>query len=402
MFIKAAYPRVVFMIVTIMYWISMYIYVPVLSPYLSDRGMSLQLIGIILGSYGFVQMLVRFPVGLSSDRWGRRKPFLVIGLLCGGLSCVLFTIPGSWVWPLAGRIVAGVCASTWVVFTVMYAGFYAEGDTTRAMGNISVMTVTGQLIGMGLSGWLVHSYGTKEMFLVGAVVGLLGLLLALTLREPDRRDAGRVPMSLSKLKEVVRTKTLLQVSVLSLLAHGILFITMFGFTPLKAEQLGASALQLTLIVFSFMVPHALASFITAARVAPRLGHWRTVLVGFLLSGGCTIAIAYSPSLEWLMVTQAVNGFAQGMTIPLLLGLSIRDVALPARATAMGLYQSVYSIGMFAGPFAAGWLNDNLGLNSGFWLGGLLGAAAAMLAVWWEASDRRAASRSSSTSSSLEG
>jgi hypothetical protein len=36
---------------TILYWASMYIYVPILSPYLEDRGLSVGLIGFILGCH---------------------------------------------------------------------------------------------------------------------------------------------------------------------------------------------------------------------------------------------------------------------------------------------------------------------------------------------------------------
>nr|WP_237179332.1 MFS transporter [Paenibacillus sp. MMS18-CY102] len=64
-------------------------YVPILSPYLSSLGYSLAFIGIVLGSYGFVQLLIRFPIGLWSDAKGRRKPFIMLGLAAGAASCIL-------------------------------------------------------------------------------------------------------------------------------------------------------------------------------------------------------------------------------------------------------------------------------------------------------------------------
>ena len=130
-------------------------------------GYSDLLIGFVLGSYGFTQMFVRFPLGLLSDKLHKRKPFLMIGMLTGALSCLLFTIPGSWLWPLAGRIMSGVCASSWVAFTVLYAAYFASKDATKAMSNISFMTVTGQLIGMTLSGWLAGAYGWNAAFYAG-------------------------------------------------------------------------------------------------------------------------------------------------------------------------------------------------------------------------------------------
>ncbi|NIK75532.1 MFS family permease [Paenibacillus castaneae] len=350
--------------------------------------MSLQLIGIVLGSYGFVQMFVRFPLGILSDKWGKRKPFIIIGMLTAGTSCLLFLIPGMWIWPLAGRLVAGVCASTWVAFTVLYASYFGAGQTGRAMGNISVMTVSGQMIGMLLSGWLTEGFSENTPFTMGAVIAGIGLLLAFMLKEPQLDKREQPGMSFAMIKNVVKTKTLLQVSLLSILAHGILFITMFGFTPLKAEEVGAGGVGLTVVVFAFMLPHAFASLVTARWFMPRFGYWGTIGAGFVLSMMCTGAMAFVDSFWVLVATQAINGFAQGLHMPLLLGLAIRDVALPGRATAMGLYQALYAIGMFSGPFLAGWLNESWGLNGGFLFGALLGACAALLVWVWAMRERK--------------
>ncbi len=377
-----------FTIVTLLYWTSMYIYVPTLSPYLSDLGYSLPFIGIVLGSYGLVQMLVRFPLGVLSDRLGKRKPFILLGFVSAGGSCMLFLLPDLWIWPLAGRLLAGVCASTWVAFTVMYAAFFAHGEAGKAMGNISVMTVSGQMAGMLLSGWLTDDFSPKAPFVVGIAAAVIGLALSLFLRESHTSlDEGK-RMSLDRVGKVVRNSTLLRVSMLSILAHGVLFITMFGFTPLKGAELGASGIELTLLVFAFMLPHATASFLTGSRFAPVFGPWKVIAAGFILSGICTGSMLFIDRLPLLYLSQAFNGFAQGLHLPLLLGLAIRDVQERGRATAMGLYQAIYAIGMFSGPFLAGWLNEEWGLGSGFVFGALLTLIATSLVWRWSIADKR--------------
>ncbi|SFI51632.1 Predicted arabinose efflux permease, MFS family [Paenibacillus sp. UNC496MF] len=374
----------VFVVVTLLYWSTLYVYVPILSPFMKSGGYADDLIGIVLGSYGFVQMLVRFPLGLQSDKLHKRKPFLMLGMITGAISCLLFMVPGSWLWPLAGRMMSGVCASAWVAFTVLYAAYFAASDATKAMSNISVLTVAGQLIGMILSGWLSDAYGWNAAFGAGIVLGAAGLALAFAVKEP-REGVARAPISLRHLREVVSTPSLRQVSTLSILAHSVLFITMFGFTPLKATSLGASAGQLTLIVVAFMVPHGLASLVTARWLVPRFGTWNVIGAAYLFSGLFTVAIAFSPNLGLLALTQALNGFAQGMHLPILLGLAIRPFASAKRATAMGFYQAVYSVGMFAGPFLAGFVNDRFGRDYGFWLGGAFAAAALALTLYWKRS-----------------
>ena len=53
------------------------------------------------------------------------------------------------------------------------------------------------------------------------------------------------------------------------------------------------------------------------------------------------------------------GCSSGVNYPLLMGMSIQFVAETERATAMGLHQAVYAIGMFAGPWLSGMLADSL-------------------------------------------
>jgi MFS transporter, DHA1 family, multidrug resistance protein len=54
-----------------------------------------------------------------------------------------------------------------------------------------------------------------------------------------------------------------------------------------------------------------------------------------------------------------------------MGMSIERVDESQRATAMGVYQSVYAIGMFTGPWLSGLLADALGIQPMFFTGILI-------------------------------
>ncbi|KEQ24488.1 MFS transporter [Paenibacillus tyrfis] len=371
----------IFVLVTLLYWCTLYVYVPILSPYLDHLGASYTMAGIVLGSYGLTQIVLRLPLGITSDRFKSRKPFILLGMLCTAASCLCFALGEQLGWAFAGRVLSGVGASTWVAFTVMYAGIYRGEQATRAMGTISLLTVAGQLFGMSMSGYLVKWGGWNAAFWTGTVIGLAGLALAFLLKEPQE-SGDRSPMRFADLAPVMKDRLLLKVSSLSILAHSVLFITMFGFTPSYALSLGADEAGLTLLVFAFMIPHAVSSFMTGKVFAPRFGAWNVVLLGFAVSAVCSAATSLVPGFGLLLLTQAVNGFFQGLHFPLLLGLSIQHIPEQKRATAMGLYQAVYAIGMFAGPFLAGGLNEWAGLKSGFYLAGVLGASAVGLTLFW--------------------
>lgn len=383
----SAKDHAIFGIATLLYWMTMYIYVPILTPFLEDRGLPLGTIGLIVGSYGLTQVLVRFPLGLYSDRLHRRKPFLYAGMAAGLVSCALFIAVGGAAGPLAGRLAAGICASTWVPFTVLYASYYPPEQSGKAMSTLSFLTVVGQLGGMTASGYLAGQGGWNASFAAGIVIAAAGIALLPFVREPQTAavsSASAAELAAAQPRRrpaemLRRSPRLLTVSLLSLLAHCVLFITMFGFTPLQAVAYGATKSELTWLVVAFMVPHALVSLWTGRYIAPRFGTRRVLVCGFLLAATCTLAIPYSGGYAGLLATQAVNGLAQGLYLPLLLGLAIRDIRPSERATAMGFYQSVYAVGMFAGPYLAGWLNAGGGLKAGFAFGAATGAAAAAIA-----------------------
>jgi len=83
-------------------------------------------------------------------------------------------------------------------------------------------------------------------------------------------------------------------------------------------------------------------------------------------------IPWIETLAQLYVSQIFSGFGRGLVFPLLMSFSVATMAPGAKATAMGVFQSLYAVGMFAGPVVVGVMADTAGLGAGFWLCGLAG------------------------------
>jgi DHA1 family multidrug resistance protein-like MFS transporter len=376
----------IFIIVTFIFWFSLFIYVPILAPYVEVMGGSYGYIGIVLSSYGFMQLLVRLPLGILSDFIKARRPFIMLGFITSVLSSFGLALTDQMEWALVFRAISGITASTWVAFTVLYASYFAQEDTTRAMSTMQLVTVTAQLTAMGLSGVIVEKWGWSTPFWLGGIGGIAGIILTFYIKESAENDS-RIPMRASELTSVMKEPLLLKASLLSIFAHIILFITMFGFTPSYALTIGVSKNDLGFLVFSFMIPHALAAILSVRKIAPFIGQWMTLMIGFLGSVLFTFLIPFVDRFEWLCLTQAFNGLALGLTFPLLMGMSIHEIVQEKRATAMGFYQAVYAIGMFLGPFLAGELIESFGLSSGFFLAAIIGGIGALLSLLWNKSEQ---------------
>ncbi|WP_410513417.1 MFS transporter [Paenibacillus sp. BR2-3] len=373
--------RFFFLVIVFLFWFSSYIYVPVLSPYVEHLGASYIMVGMVLGVYGLMQILFRLPIGIGSDYINRRRPFIFLGLIASGVSSFLFMWGLQPGWALAARAVSGIAASAWVVYSVMFAGYFPKEEAGRAMGMLQFTTVIAQLTSMMISGYMVEHWGWSAPFFIGGIVAFGALLLALRLPEqrPGKRESA---IQIKDLTAVMKEPLLVRVSLLSVLAHCVLFITMFGYTPNQALNIGASKESLGWLTLAFMVPHAVATLYGSRFFGKLLGDRGTLILGFAGSALFTLLIPSMTTLGALCATQLGNGFMQGLIFPLLLGKSVSGVAPFKRATAMGFYQAVYAIGMSGGPFVAGWMSSVYGLTGGFWLGGIAAALAAVLSWFW--------------------
>lgn len=363
-----------FLVVSFLFWFPHFIYVPILSPYLAFLGGEYTFIGIVLGSYGLMQLIFRLPTGIFSDLVKVRKPFIIAGMLISSLSCLIFSMTESLGWILLARVLAGIAAATWVTFTVLYSTYFSNKEVHRAMGSISFIVVLGQFMGMSISGYVVNELGWRAPFWIGAVISVIGAIIAFFVFEPKEKIA-KEPMKVRELVAVMREPSLLIISLLSILAHSIIFTTIFGFIPTYALHIGLRTNDISFIVLAFMIPHAIATLFIGKYVVPFLGEWKSLQIAFLLAAMGTI-VTPLVEMKWLfLVVQGVNGFALGLIFPLLLGMSIESIAHEKRATAMGAYQALYAIGIFAGPFVAGIFNAKFGIDAGFYFAGSLGVVA---------------------------
>jgi MFS family permease len=180
---------------------------------------------------------------------------------------------------------------------------------------------------------------------------------------PDAPLRGKRPDLLSVLT-LARRPNLLRPSLLQALVHLADFAASFTFIPILARQKGASDVTVSLLLSINLAMQLLGNFISAGW-ADKIGRRQTATIGFLILaagvGGCIVA----PSLPYIFAFQLLIGFGLGLGYPLFMGLSLAGVSAQQRTTAMGLHQSIYSIGMFAGPWLGGILASRLGIPAMF-------------------------------------
>lgn len=366
-----------FFAVLVLFWSSLYLFVPVLAPFAQNRGASLNTVGILISAYGFSQLLLRIPLGVWSDRIGKRKPFITYGFLAAFAGAVGLALVPSPTAMILFRALTGVCASMWVMITVMYAARFEPSQTARAMGLAFMATNLTQLASTLAGGLLADTWGWEAPFILAALLAALGLFVARTLRERPTQSS---PPKVRELADMGRDRALLTVSLLAALLQTLPFMTIYGFTTVFAVELGASPTQLGILSFASGTALAAASYFAGRSLVPRFGSKATIVAGFALAAVSVLLFPLANGVATLVVLQMCVSLGTGSAFPTLMALSIQTVPEERRGTAMGFFQSLYSLGMFGGPVIGGLLGGALGLSAIFAGAGLLAAIGALGAV----------------------
>lgn len=366
---------VLFYVATVFYWTSMYVYMPVLAVHAErNLGASIALVGTIVGAYGFAQLVLRLPLGIWSDRLGSRKPFLVAGLAAAGIGSLGMGLTGDPAHMVFWRGITGVGAAAWVAFTVLFSSYFPPDRAPQAMSRVVFISGISQMVSTYAGGLIAQQWGWTAPFYVGGLLALLGLFAALMLDE--RRVKARRDVTPREIRRIATAPLLLAVSIATALGSWNMWVTVYGFTPVYAAGLGATRADLGILTATMQVMFTSMAFFSAA-LADRIGIRRAIVAGTVMMAAGALVVPISGNLWMVALSEALVGGGRGLNYPLLMGLSIKAVAASDRATAMGLFQAVYALGMWAGPATTGFLGDAMGLSPIF----LVAGAATLAAVW---------------------
>jgi len=352
-----------------LFWASLYTYPTFMSPYLTELGSSPLMTGLVIGSYGLTQTILRLPAGILSDHLRNKRLFIIAGLVASVISATgLYLSREVWL-ILVFRGLAGVAAAMWVHFTTLYLSYFPVQDTPQAMGRISFSNNLGTMAAMLAGSFLAQIKGWRYAFLLAIIIAVPSLVLSLAVQEerPHAVPGGetRSRSSLRAALSIGSDRTLLWTSILALLAQLVAFATVSGFVPQYASDLGASKFELGLLSAFSLLPRALAALLGGSLLARWFKLRSLVAFGFALTGICTALLPLTRDLAWLFANQFIGGIGIGLQMTILLALCTRTVPVNRKASAMGFFQSVYGIGMVAGPTLIGFLAQQFNLGTGF-------------------------------------
>ena len=214
----------------------------------------------------------------------------------------------------------------------------------------------GRLLATSLNGKLNELGGYPLAFNFAIITALVAILIVLPV--PEARRKSQSP-ALGDLGRLFLNRSVMLPSILYMVAQYATWASIFGFLPNLAKQMQADGNTLALLVPLNIGVMTLSNLVAGA-VIRRIGSRQLVVLTFLFLAGGVAAAALASNLTLVFVAAACIGVANGIGYPIMMGMSIEKIPNKSRATAMGIFQATYAIGMFGGPWLSGILAKSLG------------------------------------------
>lgn len=333
------------------------------------------MIGLAMGLYGLTQALFQLPIGLASDRIGR-KPVIVAGLLVFAAGSLIAAMADSLTGLMAGRAIQGAGAVSAAV-TALLADLTRDGVRTKAMalvgGSIGLMFALALVLAPLLNAWI----GLSGIFGLTCALALAGIAVVLWVVPPEPRQHANAPQG--RFSELLGQSDLLRLNFGVFILHTVQ-MSMWVAVPAMLVQAGLAKEQ----HWHIYLPAVLLSFVAMGLLfsMERKGRLRTALLGAIglvlvvqiglgmLAASGTIPTVWCMALLMFLFFCGFN--ALEATQPSLVS---RMAPAPLRGAALGAYNTLQSLGLFAGGAVGGAVAKFAGVP------GLFVMTAVLVALW---------------------
>jgi MFS family permease len=327
------------------------------------------LVGLAIGGYGLTQALLQIPMGVLSDKIGR-KPVIAGGLVIFAIGSIVAATADSLTWVVVGRFLQGAGAIAGAVMAL-------AGDLSRESQRPKVMAIIGISIGFSfylalLLGPIIASkFGLSGIFLMTGVLACLCILLVLFVVPNAKNIApkGDTLPVVDDLKTLFLHPQLIRLNISVLLLH-MLITLLFVQIPVFLIDLNwplAIHWQAYLIVLVTSVMGLAGLMALAAK--RKQGVMQFSVAG--LAVVFTLLIFGQHSIIYLMLLVSLF-FTCFNYLEANFPAMVSNIA-PAgkKGSAMGVYASFQFFGAFIGGVLSGSIGELLGIQWVFILASVL-------------------------------
>ena len=325
-------------------------------------------VGLTLGIFNIVQACFYIPLGRLSDRVGR-KPVVMWGLSLFVAGALICAAKDDLLWIALGRGIMGAGAVS-AAISAWVADLTREQVRTRAMALVGGSIALSFALSLVIAAPIYRVISLSGIFMVLAILGVIAMFVTYYLLPSSKAS---VPIAQASLREVFFRPELVRLNIGVFVLHATQ-VAMFLVVPRLLVQAGLPLSS----HWEIYLPVVLLSFFCMAPILI-FGEKKQKLRTILLLAIILLLIA-----EILFTkTSSITSIAIALLI-YFVGFNLLEALQPSlvsrfakesKGTALGVYNTTQSIGLFTGAAIGGYLMDSHGELSVFVMG------AALLICW---------------------
>lgn len=317
-----------------------------------DLAIDFALLGALIGIWMLPGVVVAIPGGLLGKRFGDKRVVLA-GLALMALGSFVTGAAHEYDMAMLGRVLAGAGA---VMLNVLMVKMVADWFHDRELATAMSLLVASWPLGIGLAlvvlGPIAAAGSWPLAMQVTAAVCITALLsVAWGYRSPAQTSAAAAFKRLGR-----RELSLAMIAGLIWTFYNVAYILVVSFTPVLLASRGVQAGSAA-VVASFATWPLVLSAPLGGYLADRFGRPYAVMVGTFIA--MAIAMPFMLAAPSPLFMLALVGLIAGPAGGVVAALPGRVLAPHARHMGMGVFFTLYYVGMALLPALAGWLRDRL-------------------------------------------
>jgi len=349
------------------------IILPLLPFYAEHFGASPAVVGLLVSTYAFCQLIAGPMLGRMSDHMGRRLLLLVsqLGTFIGFL--ILAFANSLWLVFLS-RIIDGLTAGNLSLAQAYISDVTKPEERAKSFALIGIAFGMGFLIGPGISGFL-SQFGYQYPILLAAALSLTSILSTYFLLPTTKgvTEGEGVPRKFAILDWGNYVRYFQQPGLAPLLWKFFAFTLTFsmfmsGFA-LFAERrfewhgrpFGPREVGFVLAYLGFLGVILQGGLM--GRLVKAFGEQKLLAAGFFFGMAGLAALGFTYSIPLLLLVTAVSSSGTGLIRPVATSMITQKTPRSEQGVVLGLTQSLNSVAAIISPAIAGFLIDHTLLTS---------------------------------------